>query len=193
MTSATFSAVAWVSWKPGGPVQALAPPEFSTTALTRPPLTTCSDQRTGAALTRLRVNTRGGRARGAVVDDEGEVAVLTGLDAGVDPGGPEAQGAVTLMARSPHLREPDITVLTPATGRPSSSGRPSARFALWIAPPAVPLVRLSIAASATIRPARSVEGDLEGGGVRAQGHRGRRPHALGQQRRRTARRATASS
>lgn len=31
-TSATFSAVACVSWKPLGPVQALAPPELRTTA-----------------------------------------------------------------------------------------------------------------------------------------------------------------
>ena len=34
--SATYSAVAWVSWKPAGPVQALAPPELRTTASTRP-------------------------------------------------------------------------------------------------------------------------------------------------------------
>ena len=39
--SATASAVRWVSAKPSGPVQALAPPELSTTASTRPPATTC--------------------------------------------------------------------------------------------------------------------------------------------------------
>ncbi|CAM5304120.1 hypothetical protein SABIM44S_05382 [Streptomyces abikoensis] len=33
-TSAAFSAVACVSWKPSGPVHAFAPPEFSTTAET---------------------------------------------------------------------------------------------------------------------------------------------------------------
>ncbi|MNI69101.1 hypothetical protein D3C73_1248320 [compost metagenome] len=43
-TSATFSAVAWVFWKPWGPVQALAPPELRTTASTRPSLTTWRDQ-----------------------------------------------------------------------------------------------------------------------------------------------------
>src|SRR5699024_6302037 len=42
------------------------------------------------------------------------------------------------------------TVLSPA-----ASGRPSARFMDWIAPPAVPLARLSIAAVSTARPARS--------------------------------------
>ena len=54
---ATHSAVAWVSWNPAGPVQALAPPELSTTASTRPSRTTCCVQTTGAALTRLPVNT----------------------------------------------------------------------------------------------------------------------------------------
>ena len=55
--SPTYSAVAWVSWKPAGPVQALAPPELSTTASTRPSRTTCWVQTTGAALTRLAVKT----------------------------------------------------------------------------------------------------------------------------------------
>ena len=40
-TAAVCSAVAWVSWKPSGPVQALAPPELSTTARTAPSRTTC--------------------------------------------------------------------------------------------------------------------------------------------------------
>ena len=48
--SASCSAVGWVSWKPNGPVQALAPPEFSTTARTRPPRSTCWVHSTGAAL-----------------------------------------------------------------------------------------------------------------------------------------------
>ena len=42
IAAARCSAVACVSWKPSGPVQALAPPELSTTARTRPPLTTSS-------------------------------------------------------------------------------------------------------------------------------------------------------
>ena len=48
---ATRSAVAWVSWNPLGPVQALAPPEFSTAACRRRLVSTCSDHNTGAALT----------------------------------------------------------------------------------------------------------------------------------------------
>ena len=35
MTSATISAVRWLSWKPCAPVQAFAPPELRTTASTR--------------------------------------------------------------------------------------------------------------------------------------------------------------
>ena len=55
--SATSSAVRWASANPGGPVQALAPPEFSTTARSRPSLMTSWVQITGAALTRLPVKT----------------------------------------------------------------------------------------------------------------------------------------
>src|SRR5690606_31688292 len=62
--AAARSAVAWVSWKPAGPVQALAPPELRTTAETRPARSTCSDQTTGAALTRLAVKTPAAARRG---------------------------------------------------------------------------------------------------------------------------------
>ena len=54
---ATCSAVRWVSWKPGAPVQALAPPLLRTTASARPSATTVRDQVTGAASTRLLVKT----------------------------------------------------------------------------------------------------------------------------------------
>ena len=62
--SATCSAVAWVSWKPSGPVQALAPPELRTTACTSPSPSTCCDHRTGAALNRLLVKTPAATAAG---------------------------------------------------------------------------------------------------------------------------------
>jgi hypothetical protein len=39
-SAAACSAVAWVSWKPSGPVQAFAPPELSTTARARSPAMT---------------------------------------------------------------------------------------------------------------------------------------------------------
>ena len=72
-SAAACSAVAWVSWKPAGPVQALAPPELRTTASTRPSASTCWVQSTGAALTRLAVNTPGRGVVGPVVDDQGDV------------------------------------------------------------------------------------------------------------------------
>ena len=56
-TSATCSAVRWVSEKPWAPVQALAPPELSTTASARPSVTTWRDHVTGAASTRFDVKT----------------------------------------------------------------------------------------------------------------------------------------
>ena len=55
--AANASAVAWVSWNPLGPVQALAPPELRITARSRPVVSTCWVHSTGAALTWLRVNT----------------------------------------------------------------------------------------------------------------------------------------
>ena len=53
-SSAAFSAVWCVVWKPNDPVKQLAPPEFSTTASTMPSCTACCDQRIGLALARLR-------------------------------------------------------------------------------------------------------------------------------------------
>ncbi|BAS12998.1 hypothetical protein AHiyo8_13010 [Arthrobacter sp. Hiyo8] len=63
-TAATFSAVACVFWNPCGPVQALAPPEFRTTASTRPSERTWRDQCTGAAATRFEVKTAAAAFRG---------------------------------------------------------------------------------------------------------------------------------
>ena len=62
--SPTNSALTWVSIKPCGPVQAFAPPEFRTTARTRPPLATSFDHITGAATTLLVVNTATASKRG---------------------------------------------------------------------------------------------------------------------------------
>ena len=44
---------------------------------------------------------------------------------------------------------------SPTEGRPAVSGSPRARLAHWMAWPAAPLVRLSMAAMATIQPVRS--------------------------------------
>lgn len=55
--SARCSAVRWVSMLPRAPVQAFALPELRITARAFPSSTTFRDHTTGAATTRLRVNT----------------------------------------------------------------------------------------------------------------------------------------
>ena len=98
-TSATFSAVAWVSWKPLGPVQALAPPELRTTALTSPPLSTCSDHRTGAALTRLEVKTPAAARRGPVLTTRARSGLPFCLIPAAMPAAVNPFAAVTLTAQ----------------------------------------------------------------------------------------------
>ena len=90
--AATASAVAWVSWKPAGPVQALAPPELRITARSRPVVSTCWVHSTGAALTLLRVNTPAARVVGALVEHQRQVERAGCLDACGDSGGAEARG-----------------------------------------------------------------------------------------------------
>src|SRR5690606_13848438 len=88
---------------------------------------------------------RGGVLPRPAVDDEGEVGVPGGLQADGDPGRLESRGEGGGSAHG----------ATPFTGRPSDSGRPSARLADWMAAPAVPFTRLSRALTTTTRPARS--------------------------------------
>ena len=95
------SAVAWVSWKPCGPVQALAPPALSTTARTMPARRTCWLHSTGAALTRLRGEDAGrGRVR-PVVDDQGDVRPAAVRRPAATPLARNPFGAVTVMAATP--------------------------------------------------------------------------------------------
>src|SRR5690606_22393300 len=93
---------------------------------------------------RLRAVAREHRGAGlerAAVDDDGEVEPTGGLEPGCDARGFEAGGGG------------DGHGATPFTGRASVSGKPSAMFADWMAAPAVPLVRLSTAATTTTRAA----------------------------------------
>ena len=83
--------MACVSWKPGAPVQALAPPELSTTARTRPPLTTWRVHSTGAAWTRLEVNTAAAARDGPSFSDHGHVGLAGLLQAGRHSGGAESE------------------------------------------------------------------------------------------------------
>ncbi len=115
---ATFSAVAWVSWKPLGPVQALAPPELRTTALTEAPRMTCSDQSTGAALTRLEVKTPAAASRGPWLTTRARSGLPFALIPAAMPAAVNPCAAVTVTAR---LRSWKARVLRGARGRCSCS------------------------------------------------------------------------
>ena len=96
-TSATFSAVAWVFWKPSGPVQAFAPPELSTTASTRPSRSTCRDQWIGAAATRLVVKTAAAVRCGPSLTTRARSGFPEAFNPAVTPAARKPSGVVTLM------------------------------------------------------------------------------------------------
>src|SRR5207249_322123 len=89
-------------------------------------------------LAAVRGEDRGGRTVRTVVDDHGQVGPAALLQPGHHAGGAEPP-------RRGHTHG-----ATPIPVSPSSSGSPRARLALWTAPPAVPLVRLSSAPTTTI-------------------------------------------
>ena len=98
-TAATFSAVAWVFWNPCGPVQALAPPEFSTTASTRPSVTTWRDQCTGAAATRLEVKTAAAAFSGPSLTTRARSGLPDALRPALTPAARNPWGAVMVTGR----------------------------------------------------------------------------------------------
>ena len=71
--AASASAVAWVSWKPPGPVQALAPPEFSITARSRPVGEHLLGPQHRRGLDLVAGEHPGGRVVGSLVEDQREV------------------------------------------------------------------------------------------------------------------------
>ena len=97
MAWARCSAVACVSWKPGAPVQALAPPELSTTARTRPPLITWRVHSTGAAWTRLEVNTAAAARDGPSFRTTATSGWPDSFSPAATPAARNPDGAVTLM------------------------------------------------------------------------------------------------
>ena len=100
-TSAVFSAVVWVFWKPCGPVQALAPPELRMTASTRPSLTTWRDQCTGAAATRLEVNTAAAALEGPSLTTRARSGLPEAFRPAVTPAARNPLGAVTVTGQLP--------------------------------------------------------------------------------------------
>ena len=94
-SSATCSAVRCVSANPAGPVQALAPPELRTTARNRPSSAHCAVHRTGAALTRLVVNTAAASWRGPSLTTRATSAFPEDLRPAATPAARNPPAAVT--------------------------------------------------------------------------------------------------
>ena len=104
--AAVASAVAWVSWKPSGPVQALAPPEFRTTARSRPVVRTCCDHSTGAALTLFRVKIPAAVWSGPSLKTSARSSVPEALMPAEMPVARNPAGAVTPWVRSSRVMGP---------------------------------------------------------------------------------------
>ena len=81
------------------PVQALAPPELSTTARTRPPLATWRDQVTGAACTRLEVKTAAAARDGPSLITTATSRSPEVFRPATTPAARKPSGAVTTMVR----------------------------------------------------------------------------------------------
>ena len=103
--AATASAVAWVSWKPSGPVQALAPPELRITARSRPVVSTCCVHSTGAALTLLRVNTPAAPWSGPSLNTSARSSAPDALMPAAIPVARKPAGAVTPWVRTSRVGE----------------------------------------------------------------------------------------
>ena len=97
--AAVAPAMAWASVRPGCPVQALAPPEFRTTARSCPLATASRDHLTGAATTRLRVNTPAAANRGPRLATTARSRRPLALMPDATPAAANPWGAVTLMGR----------------------------------------------------------------------------------------------
>ena len=144
--SATCSAVRWVSWKPwcaGAGVGAAGVEDDRVDAsvgddLARPV--------TGAASTRLLVKTAAAWWSGPSLTTRARSGVPLALRPAVTPAARKPRAADGRVALTGRLLR---------SGRPRVSARPRARLAHWTAAPAVPLVRLSMAATTTTRPSRS--------------------------------------
>jgi hypothetical protein len=86
----------------------------------------------------------GGRRARSVIDHQRQIQSTTGLDASGHPG-----SAKSLCSGDAHRDVPSGQGAIPQDGKPVVSGNPSARLRHCSAAPAVPLVRLSTAPTAT--------------------------------------------
>ena len=94
--AAVFSAMTRASSNPDRPVQAFAPPEFRTTARSRPSATARRDHSTGAANTRLRVNTPAAANRGPRLETTARSGRSPPLIPAATPAAANPAGVVTL-------------------------------------------------------------------------------------------------
>src|SRR3954470_7404917 len=103
-SAARCSAVAWLSWKPSGPVQALAPPELRTTARSRPVESTCRLHCTGAAGNRLVVKTAAAASSGPSLTTTATSGLPDAFSPAATPDARNPWGAVTLTMPSVRSR-----------------------------------------------------------------------------------------
>ena len=96
IASAVHSAICRASARPARPVQALAPPELSTTAASRPSATASRDHSTGAALNALLVNTAAAWASGPLLTTRARSGRPDALMPAVTPAAVKPLGVVTL-------------------------------------------------------------------------------------------------
>src|SRR3954451_6497132 len=177
-SAAACSAVAWVSWKPSGPVQALAPPELRTTTRARSPASTCRLHSTGAAWKRLVVKTAAAASSGPSLTTTATSGAPEDLRPAATPAAENPAGAVTLtvhplvrkMSRC-HSYERKTGGLRETESEVGALQRRSPRALGEI------VDRGDDDQAAGI----GIEGDLQRDGVGAQHLRRRRPLALGQQ------------
>ena len=177
--------LACVSAKPSGPVQAFAPPELSSTARTRPPRSTCCVHSTGAAFTRLAVNTAAAAREGPSLMTTATSRAPDGFSPAATPAARNPSGAVTLMYFPPSGAVSRRDPLRGQARRLRQAEHEVGR-----------LDRLARRALAEVveggddhrPPGMGVGGGLQVRSVGADGRRGGRPVALGEQRGRTARR-----
>src|SRR5918998_1159010 len=115
-SAAACSAVAWVSWKPSGPVQALAPPELSTTARARSPASTWRLQSTGAAGKRLVVKTAAAASSGPWLRTTATSGSPLDFKPAATPAAENPWGAVVLTMPSVRSRAALRSSLDPRCG-----------------------------------------------------------------------------
>src|SRR3954468_15185976 len=192
---AACSAVAWVSWKPSGPVQALAPPELRTTARARSPASTCRLHSTGAAGKRLVVKTAAAASSGPSLTTTATSGAPEDLSPAATPAAEKPFGAVVLTMPSVRSRAALRSSLVPRCGASAalrSRRDPHDRETGGLGQAEGEVGALDGCSPGALGqvvhrgdddqpPGVGVDRHLQGDGVRAEHLRRRRPLTLGQQ------------